>query len=156
MTPMSLSQQLLKKRTRPAVITDLVEVVQQEVAAKKGMSGTALKAGYGAANKVVPNLTERALKKLFPDFARALDPFWASFQSSGGGDFGQHLTARGTEVSAALLTVTDAKVQASGREPIKKVYKALRGKAEGHVQAALPRLGTALQRHASGDRAQRG
>ena len=154
MTSMTLSKQLLKKQTRPAVIADLVEVVQQEVAAKKGVSGAALKAGYGAASKVVPNLTERALNKLFPDFAAALDPFWATFQTSGSNDFGQHLAAHAAEVSAALLAVTDAKVGSSGKEPIKKVYKALRGKAEGHVQAALPRLGAALQRHATGDWAQ--
>jgi len=153
MTSMTLSQQLLKKRTRPAVITDLVQVVQQEVATKSGVSGAALKAGYGAASKVVPNLTERALNKLFPDFAAALDPFWASFQTSGRSDFGQHLAAHGTEVSAALLAVTDAKVAKSGKKPIKKIYRSLRGKAEGHVQAALPRLGAALQRHATGDRA---
>ncbi len=79
----------------------------------------------------------------------ALDPFWADFESSGGGDFGRHLAAHGEEVSAALLAVTDAKVQGSGREPIKKVYRALRGKAVGHVQAALPRLGATLQRHAA-------
>lgn len=146
---MTLSQQLLSKQTRPAVIKDLVEVVQQEVAAKKGVAGAAVKAGYGAASKVVPNLTERALNKLFPDLAKALDPFWESFSTSGATDFGSHLSARGTEVAAALLAVTDQKVAASGKEPIKKVYKALRGKADSHVQAALPRLGAALQRHAS-------
>ncbi len=145
---MTLSQQLLTEQKRPVVIADLVEVVQREVAAKKGMSGTALKAGYGAASKVVPNLTERGLNKLFPDLAAALDPFWSSYQASGGRDFGCYLADHGVPVSAALLAVTDAKVQGSGREPIKKVYRALRGKAVTHVEAALPRLGTTLQRHA--------
>lgn len=145
---MTLSKQLLPKKVRPGVIKDLVEVVQQEVASKKGVSGAAIKAGYAAASRVVPNLTERALSKLFPDFARALDPYWADFESSGGTDFGRYLADRGAEVSASLLAVTDAKVAGSGREPIKKVYKALRGKADAHVQAALPRLGAALQRHA--------
>jgi hypothetical protein len=145
---MTLSQQLLDGSTRPAVIKDLVEVVQQEVASKKGVSGAAIKAGYGAASRVVPNLTERALGKLRPDFAVALDPFWADFESSAGTDFGRHLADRGPEVSAALLAVTDAKVAGSGREPVKRAYKALRGKADSNVQAALPRVGAALQRHA--------
>ncbi|WP_322936278.1 DUF6918 family protein [Nocardioides bizhenqiangii] len=145
---MMLSQQLLARRTRPAVIKDLVEVVQQEVASKKGVAGTAVKAGYGAASRVVPDLTERALNKLLPDLSVALDPFWASYESSGATAFGQHLAGRGREVSAALLAVTDAKIAGSGREPVKKVYRALRGKADGHVQAALPRVGAALERHA--------
>ena len=74
---MTLSKQLLAEDTRPAVIKDLVGVVQQEVGSKEGVSGAAIKAGYGAASRVVPNLTERALDKLLPDFLVALDPFWA-------------------------------------------------------------------------------
>ena len=144
---MTLSQQLLAERTRPDVIKDLVGVVQQEVASKKGVSGAALKAGYGAASRVVPNLTERGLDKLFPDLARALDPFWSDFESSGRREFGSYLADRDAEVSAALLAVTDAKVAGSGREQLKKVYRPLRGKADDHVRAALPRLGAALQRH---------
>ena len=105
-------------------------------------------AGYGAAFRVVPNLTERGLNKLFPDLAVALDPFWDGFASSGSDDFGGYLAKRGPEVSSALLAVTDAKVQGSVREPVKKVYRALRGEADAHVQAALPRAGAALQRHA--------
>ena len=145
---MTLSQQLLAEKARPAVIKDLVEVVQQDVASKRGVSGAALKTGYATASKVVPNLTERGLDKLFPDLAAALDPFWADFEASAASDFGSFLTDRGPEVSAALLGVADTKVAASGREPIKKVYRALRGRADAHVQAALPRLGAALQRHA--------
>ena len=147
---MTLSQQLLAENTRPAVIKGLVEVVQQEVASKKGVSGATLRAGYGAASKVVPNLTERGLNRLFPDLSVALDPFWSGFETSGDSDFGRYLADRGAEVSAALLGVTDAKVAASGREPVKKVYGALRGKADAHVQAALPRLGRALEGHAGG------
>lgn len=145
---MTLSRQLLAKKSRPAVVKDLVEVVQQEVSSKKGVSGAALKAGYGAASRVVPNLTERAVRKLLPEMSKAIDPFWEGFQSSEATDFGRYLAERGSEVSAALLAVTDARVAGSGREPIKKVYGALRGRADGHVQAALPRLGSVLQRHA--------
>lgn len=146
---MTLSKQVLRKKVRPAVVKDLVEVVQQEVASKRGVSGTAIKAGYGAASRVVPDLTPRAVRKLLPDFARALDPFWAEFEAKGGGDFGRHLADRGAEVSAALLAVTDAKIDASDRTAIKKAYGALRGRADAHVQAALPRVGAALQQHAA-------
>lgn len=149
---MTLSQQLLADHARPAVIKDLVVVVQEEVAAKRGVSGVAVKAGYGAASKVVPNLTERAVDRLLPDLAVSLDPYWKAFTASGTTDFGSHLVARGPEVSAALLAVTDAKVEGNGREPLKKAYRALRGKAADHVQAALPRLGAALQKHATASR----
>ncbi|MFT4084365.1 MAG: hypothetical protein QM638_17450 [Nocardioides sp.] len=146
---MSLSDQLLADDVRPAVTADLVEVVGQEVGDKKGISGTAVKAAYAAARKVVPDLAPRAVGSLLPGFAAALDPFWDGFQSSGGGDFGGYLAGRGPEAAAALLAVTDARAESSSKEPLKKAYGALRGKAGGHVEAALPRLGRALQRHAS-------
>lgn len=145
---MSLSEKLLAKSTRPAVIDDLVDVVEQEVAAKKGLSGTALKAAYGAVRKVMPDLTKRGVSRMLPDAAVALDPYWEEFGNDGGDDFGRFLADRGTEVSQALLAVSDRKVDATSRDVIKRAYKPVRGKAGDHVKAALPRLGAALQRHA--------
>jgi hypothetical protein len=144
----SLSEKLLAKSARPAVIADLVQVVDQEVAEKKGLSGTAIKAGYGAVRKVMPDLSKRAVARMLPDAAAVLDPYWDEFQLDGGDDFGRFLADRGPEVSQALLTVSDKKVQVTSREAIKRAYKPLRGKAGEHVQAALPRVGAALQRHA--------
>lgn len=145
---MTLSEKVLAKGVRPAVVADLVDVVDQEVADKKGISGTAVRAGYAAVRKVMPDLNKRAVRKLLPDFAAALDPFWDDFVRSGDGDFGSYLQSRGSEASSALLAVTDRRVAASSRQPIKKAYQALRGKADDHVQAALPRLGAVLQKHA--------
>lgn len=146
---MSLSQQLLAKKNRPAVVTDLVEVVRQEVADKKGVSGAALKTGFATARKVMPDLVRKAVRRLLPDAARALDPFWDAYVAEGGSDFGAYLARRGDEVSAALLAITDARAEASSKDALKKVYRALRGKADAHVQAALPRLGATLQKHAA-------
>lgn len=144
---MSLSEKLLAQPVRKQVIADLVRVVDQEVGDKKGFSGTAVKAGYAAGKKVMPNLAERAVTRMLPDFAKAADPFWDDFQAAGGGDFGQYLAGRGPEAAEALLAVTDAKVATTSREGLKRAYKPLRGKAVEHVQAALPRLGTVLQKH---------
>ncbi|MEZ0580470.1 hypothetical protein [Nocardioides sp. MH1] len=146
---MSLSKQLLAKKNRPAVVTDLVDVVRQEVADKKGMSGAGLKAGYATATKVMPDLVRKAVRRLLPDAAVALDPFWDRFVAEGGSDFGAYLAQHGAQVSAALLAITDARAEASSKEALKKVYRALRGKADTHVQAALPRLGATLQKHAA-------
>lgn len=144
---MSLSEKLLAKSVRPAVVADLVQVVDQEVRDKKGFSGTAVKAGYAAGKKVMPNLSERAVRSLLPDFATAADPFWDDFQASGGGDFGQFLADRGPEAAQALLAVTDARIASTSREGLKRAYKPLRGRAADHVQAALPRIGAVLQKY---------
>lgn len=146
---MTLSSQLLAKKNRPAVVTELVGVVREEVAAKKGVSGAALKAGYKTARKMMPDLERKAVRRLLPDAAAALDPFWDAFVAEGGADFGAYLAGHETEVSAALLAITDARAEATSKDALKKVYRALRGKADVHVQAALPRLGAALQKHAT-------
>lgn len=147
---MSLSETLLADDRRSAVVADLGAVVEAEVKDKKGISGAAIKTGFAAARKVSPGLTDRALNRMLPDFAVALDPFWADFTAGGGGgaDFGSYLSGRKAEVSTALLAVTDKRVEGSSREAIKKAYRGMRGKAEENVQAALPRLGAAVQRHA--------
>ncbi|WP_235563024.1 DUF6918 family protein [Microbacterium sp. Root53] len=146
---MTLSGTLLADSTRPAVIADLVRVVDAELADKKGLSGAAVKAAYSGVTKVVPDAVPKAAKRLLPDVARALDPFWADFRTSGGHDFGAYLAGRGDEASAALLAATDAKVGTTSRDVVQRTYRAFRGSAAAHVRAALPRLGAALQRHAS-------
>lgn len=146
---MSLSEKLLAEPAREEVIAALVEVVDQEVGDKKGISGTALKAGYAAGRKVMPNLAERAVTKMLPDFAAAADPFWSDFQAAGGGDFGQYLADRGPEAAQALLSVADARIAGTSHDSLKMAYKPLRGKAAEHVEAALPRLGTVLQKFGS-------
>ncbi|QGN32670.1 hypothetical protein [Microlunatus sp. Gsoil 973] len=145
---MSLSEKLLAEPVRTQVIADLVHVVDQEVGDKSGFSGTAVKAGYAAGRKVMPNLAERAVTRLLPDFAVAVDPYWEDFQAAGEGDFGQYLAGRGPEAAQSLLAVTDAKVATTSREALRRAYKPLRGKAVEHVRAALPRIGAVLQKHA--------
>jgi len=146
---MSLSEKLLAEPVRTAVIGDLVKVVDQEVGDKRGFSGRAVQAGYAAGKKVMPNLTERAVTRMLPDFAAAADPYWDDFSQAGGGDFGQYLADRGPQAAQALLAVTDAKIATTSREALKRAYKPLRGKAAEHVEAALPRLGTVLQKYAA-------
>jgi len=145
---MSLSTTLLADDVRPRVVADLVEVVRQEIHDKKGLSGATVKTAYAAATKVMPDLVQRGVTGLLPAFATALDPFWDDFKAANGADFGTYLAERGPEASTALLAVTDERVKASRREPIKKAYGALRGKASNHVEAALPRLGSTVQRYA--------
>jgi hypothetical protein len=77
-----------------------------------------------------------------------LEPYWADFNASGGAEFGDYLAKRGEEVSEALLSVTDALAALSGRQVIIKAYRAVRGSAAKHVQAALPRVGDLVLKYA--------
>jgi len=147
----SLSETLLAADRRPRVVADLVSVIDAEVKDKKGLGGVAVKGGYAAVRKVSPTIAATATDRMLPEFATALQPFWDDFSAdrAGAGDFGTYLAGRGDEAADALLAVTDARAAATQREPLRRAYNGLRGKAKGHVQQALPRLGKVVQQHAS-------
>ncbi|ADG80624.1 putative protein OS=Tsukamurella paurometabola (strain ATCC 8368 / DSM / CCUG 35730 /CIP 100753 / JCM 10117 / KCTC 9821 / NBRC 16120 / NCIMB 702349/ NCTC 13040) OX=521096 GN=Tpau_4053 PE=4 SV=1 [Tsukamurella paurometabola] len=145
----SLTTSLLDPARQPAVVADFASVVDAEVKDKSGLSGTAIKAAYGAVKKVSPSVIESALTKLLPEFASALDLFWADFQAQGPGDFGQYLASRGDEVGDALLSVTDQRAESTSQPALRKAYGSLRGKAKENVVAALPRVGAVVQKNAA-------
>jgi uncharacterized protein DUF6918 len=137
----TLAEILLAPGTRPAVTADCYQLIEQEVAEKSGVSGTAVKLAFKTVNTFMPGHAKRMVGKLLPDFVAQLEPYWTDFTASGGGDFGDYLAKRGDEVAEALLAVTDAKAATSGRPTVIKAYRSVRGGAVKHIRAALPRLG---------------
>ncbi|GAC48009.1 DUF6918 family protein [Gordonia aichiensis] len=142
---MSDSLQSLLGANRPAVVNDFVGVIDAEVSEQKGLSGTAVKAAYGAVQKIKPDIVTRATDQLLPDFLTALQPFWDS--KPAGVAFGDHLAANSDAASEALLQVTDNQV-ADAKPALAKAYNSLRGKAKGYVAAALPRVGAVVEKYA--------
>jgi len=144
----TLQEILLAPGTRPHVIADCQKLIEQEVSAASGVSGAAVKAAYKTANAFAPGYLTSKVEQVVPDVVAQLEPFWADFSASGAGGFGDYLVKRGDEVSEALLSVTDARAAASGRPTIVKAYRAVRGGAARHVAAALPGVGSLVQRYA--------
>lgn len=132
---------LLAPANRPRAVTMLTQVIDEEVATKRGLSGTAVKAAYGAVRRMGGDLVPRATNAMLPDFARALDPFWAA---KGESDFGGYLSSQPDRAGTALLAVTDARAGRTRNQALAKVYRSLRDRAMDHVVAALPRLGQAV------------
>ena len=139
----TVSEALLEPSRRPVAVTALTDVVDAEVADKSGIGGVAVKAGYAAVKKLGGGFVQRATDRLLPQFATALDPFWAT---KGDRPFGDHLASQPDTVADALLAVTDARAASTSHASAAKVYGSLRGKAKEHVVAALPRLGAAVER----------
>jgi len=145
----SLKEILLDTNRRPAVVTDLQNLVDEEVSEKGGVSGAVVKTGYAAVKKIKPGIVPAAVESLLDDFTVALEPFYGDFRAQGGGDFGAYLTNRSDEASDALLGVTDARAEKSSRDSIKKVYGKLRPNGKKNVEEALPRLGQLIDKHAA-------
>ena len=145
----TLEDILLAPQARPAVIDDCTTLIDREVHDLSGLSGGAVKLAYKTVTGVMPGHVRHVLDSLLPSLAAALDPYWADFTTSGSAEFGDYLSKRGDEVASALLAITDARAEASGRPVVIKAYRSVRGSAARHVQAALPRVGELVQKHAS-------
>jgi len=144
----TLQEMLLRPEVEPQVTSDTLALVDSELKSKSGMSGTAVKVAFKAVTAFAPGYYQETVHGMIPNMVYQLAPFWADFQVSGGADFGDYLSKRGDEVSEALLAVTDEMASASGRAPVVKAYKAVRGGAGKHMEAALPNLGAMIQKYA--------
>lgn len=140
---------LLDSGRRPAVVADLENLVDEEVADKGGVSGAVIKTGFAAVKKVKPGIIGSAVDSLLDEFTAALEPFYADYKATGGADFGDYLSGRGDEAADALLGVTDARAEKSTRDSIKKVYGKLRPNGKKNVEEALPRLGKLIDKYAA-------
>jgi hypothetical protein len=144
----TLREILLAPDVEPQVDEDCYQLIGQELADKSGVSGAAIKFAYKTVNTFKPGHIENMVELLLPAFVEKLEPFWADFNSSGSGAFGDYLSKRGDEVADALLEVTDAKAASSGRPTVIKAYGSVRGSATKHVAAALPRVGLLVEKYA--------
>ena len=144
----TLQEILLTPDTQPQVTADCLTLIKQEVSAKSGISGTAVKLAYKTVNAFASGYLQSMVESLLPDMIAKLEPYWADFSASGASGFGDYLVKRSDEVSDALLSVTDQRAAASDRPTIIKAYRSVRGGAAKHVTAALPALGALVQKYA--------
>lgn len=143
---MSLSDKLLDASRKSQVINDCCRLIDEEVDSKGGLSGFAVKAGYGAVKGVKPGFVPHVVEKLLPEFAGKLDPIWSEGVEKG--KPADHLIANKSRVADALLSVTDAKAKSSSNSLVRGTYEKLRGSAKKHVEDAVPRLARLVQKHA--------
>jgi hypothetical protein len=143
----TLQELLLTPAVQPRVVADTQALVDQELASK-GIGAAPLKVAYKGLTAFAPGYYQGIIEILLPGWVNALEPYWADFTASGGSGFGDYLAKRPEEVSEALLAVTDAKAEESGRPTVVKLYRAVRGGASKHITAALPNLGAMIQRYA--------
>jgi hypothetical protein len=144
----TLQDILTAPETLPDVVKDGIALVDDQISDKSGISGTAIKLAYKTVTTFSPDHIQYMVSTLLPLMAEKLQPYWDDFRAAGGGVFGDYLAKRGEEVSEVLLSITDARAEASGRPVIVKAYKSVRGGAAKNVQAALPALGALIQKYA--------
>lgn len=144
----TLQEQLLTPANAPHLIADTKALVEGELASK-GITAAPLKAAYKAVTTFAPGYYEEAITAMLPGIVYQLEPYWVDFKSSGGADFGDYLSKRGGEVAESLLAVTDDMAANSGRAAVVKAYQLVRGGASKNIEAALPALGSMVQKYAA-------
>jgi hypothetical protein len=105
------------------------------------------KAGFSAVKGVKPGFIKQAVEDLLPEFASALDPVYQDAKSQSKPVAGFFVDHAG-RVADALLAITDGKAQRSKSSVVKGTYDKLRGSAKKNVEAAVPRLGKLVEKHA--------
>ena len=145
---MTTLKDIVTSDKRPAIVRDAVQLVDSEVHSKSGLSGLAIKAGYGAVKAIKPSLIQDAVDNLLDKFVDKLEPFYARWIEGGkSGSFDAFLSGQKTAVANALLAVTDERAKNVDNKTIRKTYEKLRPQGEKNVEAAVPGLGRVLQKY---------
>jgi hypothetical protein len=144
----TLTEILLVPGTRPKVVADCVQLINEEVDSKGGLTGLAVKGAYALVKAVKPGFVAEAVDHMLDDFVKRLEPFWADAQSRNE-PVGPLMNARAAEVADALLAISDERAQRSKNQGLRKAYDKLRPTGKKHVEAAVPRVGRLLTKYAS-------
>ena len=143
----TLQSILLDPARRTNVVTDCSQLVDDEVSAKGGLSGMAIKGVYLLVKKIKPGFIGEVVGHLMDEFVNELDPFYQSYLGAGRKDIQQYLQGRSAEVASGLLGVTDKRVQKTANSTIKAGYAKLRPSAAKHVEAAVPGIARILAKY---------
>jgi hypothetical protein len=144
----TLTEMLLVPGNRPKVVSDCVQLINEEVDSKGGLTGLAVKGAYALVKAVKPGFVAEAVDHMLDDFVKRLEPFWADAQAKNE-PVGPLMNARAAEVADALLTISDERAQRSKNGTLRKAYDKLRPTGKKHVEAAVPRIGRLVAKHAS-------
>jgi len=144
----SLLEAIKDDARRRLVVDDCVNLIEAEVADKKGLSGAGIKLGYKTVSGLRPGMIPMAMNHLLDDFASKVDPFWAQCQAAKA-DPRTYFVGRKGEIANALLGITDARADRSHHKVLVGTYRKLRPTAVEHVGAAMPRLADLIRKHTS-------
>jgi hypothetical protein len=143
----SLADVLTSDDKRQQVVADCLTVLDQEVSDKGGLSGMAIKGAFRTVQGISPGFVRNVVNDLLPEFAKAADPVYQEAKEKGV-PVSRHFATEGGRVADALLAITDRRAQRTKYTAAKSLYESLRGTAKKHVEAAMPRVGKLIEKHA--------
>lgn len=142
---MALSDKIGDQNTQTSLVADCTKLIDEQVAAKGGMSGLAIKAAYGVVKGVEPGYISGAIQRLMPEILIALDPMWNEGVQAG--DPVEYLIQNRSQTADTLLGITDAKIQKTKNGAVRASYNKLRKSVKNDVEEAVPGLAKILGTH---------
>lgn len=139
-----LAAQLLSPETFPGFVDDCTALIGDEIR-KKGMT---LRTAFKVTQKLKPDISERAVRELSPDFVHALEPCYAKYRAGEETDLRAHLIAHEDEVADAMLLAADRRAERIQNRTIHSTYERLRGRARREISEAMPQIASVIARHA--------
>lgn len=147
---MGLLTQRMKEVDRKALVADTANLIDEEVAAKSGLTALPLKGGYKVVKAIKPGFIEESVDHLLDEFSEALSPLYEDYVGQQSvSSFEIYIQAHDTRAANDLLSITDKRAERSDNRVLKSTYQKLRGQAEKHVREALPALGRLIDKHAA-------
>ena len=133
---------------RDKVIRDCVVLIDEEVKAKRGFSGAAVKAAYMVVKKVKPGIIQESVDNLVDEFIQQAQPIYDKYQEDGSkGTLASYFSSRRSEVAESLLGVTDRRARTASNKTLVKAYNKLRPKGKAYVEDAVPGVGRMLDKN---------
>lgn len=133
---MGLNDGLNDPNKTAMLVTDCVKLIDEQVAAKGGISGLGLKAAYAAVKGIKPGYIANAIEALLPSTLLALDPMWSEGVQTGNPV--EYLSQQSSRTADAVLSVTDARIEKSNNGIVRGAYSKLRNSAKSYVEDAVP------------------
>ncbi|MGB7412565.1 MAG: hypothetical protein WA902_00015 [Thermosynechococcaceae cyanobacterium] len=144
---MGLHHSLQSQEAKEKIAADCAQLMDEQVAAKKGISGLAIKTAYRALKGLGPGYIQRALQNILPQALEAVDPMWTEGVQAG--DPVNHLSQNRIQTAEVLLSVTDYKISNAKNKVVIATYKQVRKSVKGDVEEAVPGLAQIISQHAS-------
>lgn len=136
---------------RPRVVADCTQLIDDQVKAKRGVSGLAIKGAYGTIKRIKKGMVPEVVEALLDDWLDKLQPYYDEWSQTRSGSFSDALIARSEQVAEDLLTVTDERADKTSHKTAAKAYRKMRPSAKSNVIEAVPGLARVLESHMPAD-----
>ncbi len=107
-----------------------------------------LRTALRVAQKIKPDILDRTVRELMPEFVTELEPCFSDYHASGAADLRAYLIAQENQVADAALSVADRRADRIYSRTIRSAYNRVRGRARREILAAVPDIAATIAKHA--------